>query len=78
MDDSLCAAKGVMAKQKWDNPVPMSCGHQITRASGGYLGAHSHRCGSDAFFVFVENDTAVAFRCFRHGGEYDMAAATQD
>jgi hypothetical protein len=53
-------------RQRWDNPVRMPCGHHITRASGGYLGAHAHDCGADAFYVFVQDGEVVAFRCLVH------------
>lgn len=51
---------------RWDNPVPMMCGHFIRRAAGGSLGSHAHYCGSDAFYVFVRGEDAVGFRCFIH------------
>ena len=56
-------------RQRWDNPIPMPCDHFCTRAAGGYLGAHSHYCGSDAFYVFLRGEEAIAFRCFIHKDE---------
>lgn len=53
-------------RARWDNPVPMMCGHLITRAAGGYLGSHARYCPSDAFYVFLRGDEAVGFRCFTH------------
>lgn len=53
-------------RTKWDNPIPMMCGHFITRASGGYLGRYARYCPSDAFYVFLRGQEAVGFRCFAH------------
>jgi hypothetical protein len=55
--------------QRWDNPVPMGCDHFITRAAGGYLGANARHCGADAFWVYIADETAVAFRCHHHKHE---------
>lgn len=53
-------------RQKWDNPIPMSCGHYMTRAAGGWLGLNARDCGADAFYVYVREGEAIAFRCFTH------------
>jgi hypothetical protein len=55
--------------QRWDNPVPMPCDHFMTRAAGGYLGAHANYCGTDAFWVYVSGEVAIAFRCHNHKHE---------
>ena len=57
---------GEVIRERWDNPVPMPCGHFMTRAAGGYLGANARHCNADAFYVFLRGANAVAFRCFNH------------
>ena len=61
-------------RHRWDNPVPMFCGHIATRAAGGYIGIHATGCHSNAFYVFLRGEDAVAFRCFNHKETVDHEA----